>query len=136
MAKRRGRKSVDRSRYREYVRVAEHFHDAARDSLELEYWTGAGVLIVHSAIAYADALCIQQSGQKNVGASHEETIVLLESVIASSEETRAALNQLRRIIEEKTKVSYLGELYTPEQTKDLWKRLERFRLWAMRTLER
>ncbi|MBI4428978.1 MAG: hypothetical protein HY562_07650 [Ignavibacteriales bacterium] len=114
MAKRRGRKSVDRSRYREYMRVAEHFHDAAKDSLELEYWTAAGVLIVHSAIAFADALCIQQSGQKSVGPNHEETVSILEDVIATSEEATAALNQLRRIMEEKTKVSYLGELYSPE----------------------
>jgi HEPN domain-containing protein len=53
---------VDRSRHREYQRVAEQFYDAAKDSLELGYWTAAAVLIVHSAIVYADALCIKLSG--------------------------------------------------------------------------
>ena len=67
MAKQRGIKSIDRSRYREYQRVAEHFYDAAKDSVDLEYWTAAAVLIVHAAIAYADALCIKVAGQRSVG---------------------------------------------------------------------
>jgi HEPN domain-containing protein len=136
MAKRAGRKSISRVRYAEYQRVAEHFFNAAKDSIELEYWTAAGVLIVYAAIAYADALSIQQSGQKSVGESHEDAIALLESVIAASDEKEKALNQLRRLIEEKTKVSYLGELYTPAQTRELWKCLERFRAWASGILNR
>ena len=59
MAKRRGRKSVDRTQFIKYRETAEHFYNAAKDSIELEYWTAAGVLIVHSAIAYADALCVK-----------------------------------------------------------------------------
>lgn len=136
MAKRRGRKSVDRARYQEYVRVAEHFFEAAKDSLELEYWTASAVLIVHSAIAYSDALCIKLSGQKSVGESHEDAIALLEDVVADNEGKTQALSQLRRIIEEKTKVSYLGEFLPSAETKDLWKRLERFRQWAVGILNR
>jgi len=62
MAKRRGVKAVDRSKFREYQRVAQHFYDAAKDSVDLEYWTAAAVLIVRAAIAYADAVCIKVSG--------------------------------------------------------------------------
>lgn len=136
MAKRRGRKSIDRSRYREYERVAEHFYAAAKDSMELEYWTASAVLIVHSAIAYADAICIMLSGQRNAGESHEDTIVLLESLVAGGEEKTSAINQLRRIVEEKTKVSYLGELYPPSSTREMWKRLKRFREWVMGILHK
>jgi hypothetical protein len=46
------------------------------------------------------------------------------------------MNQLRRIIEEKTRVSYLGELYSPAATRDTWKRLERFSEWALKILTR
>ena len=67
MTKQRGVKAVDRSKFREYQRVAQHFYDAAKDSIDLEYWTAAAVLIVHAAIAYADALCIKVSGQRSVG---------------------------------------------------------------------
>ncbi len=45
-------------------------------------------------------------------------------------------SNFRRIIEKKTKVSYLGELYSLRQTRALWGRLDRFRQWAKRPLER
>src|SRR3972149_1823162 len=127
MAERRGRKSVPRHRYKEYQNVAEHFYDAAKDSMELEYWTAAGVLIVHSAIAYADALSIKLSGQKSAGEDHEDAVALIADVVADGEEKTTAINQLRRILEEKTRVSYLGDLYGPTDTREMWKRLERFR---------
>ncbi|MDP2886358.1 MAG: hypothetical protein Q8P51_15185 [Ignavibacteria bacterium] len=40
--------------------------------MELGYWTAAGVLIVHAAIAYADALCIRSAGEKSSGENHED----------------------------------------------------------------
>ena len=136
MAKRSGRKSVPRSRFKEYQKVAEHFYQAARDSLELEYWTAAGVLIVHSAIAFSDALCIKLGGVRSTADDHEDAIALLESMIAQSSDKTKAINHFKRIIEEKTKVSYLGGLYTSKQTNEMWKRLERFRRWAVDILER
>jgi hypothetical protein len=116
--------------------VADHFFDAAQTAMALEYWTAAGVLIVHSAIAYADARSIRLSGQKSAGENHEDAIALLETIVADSEEKIKALNQLRRIIMEKTAVSYMGEMFSASQTKELWKRLERFRFWAERVLSR
>ena len=136
MVERRGRKFVPRQNFRKYLDVAEHFYQAAEDSLELDYWTASGVLIVHSAIAYSDALCIKLSGVKSVGENHEDAVALLESVVGNTDEKSSALNQLRRIIEEKTKVSYLGELYTSSQTKEMLKRLDRFRKWSLEILNR
>ena len=127
---------VPRSEYKKYVDVAEHFYEAAKDSMDLEYYTAAGVLIVHSTIAYTDSLCIKLAGTKSVGENHEDAVALVESIVGDSEEKSKAINQLRRIIEEKTKVSYLGELYTDSHTKEMWKRLERFRKWSLTILER
>ncbi len=109
MARQKGRKSVLRNEYKKYLNTAEHFYEAARDSMELEYWTAAGVLIVHSAIAFSDALCIRQGGVRSTADDHEDAITLLETIVAQSNDKTKALNQFRRIIEEKTKVSYLGE---------------------------
>ena len=136
MARRGARRTVDRSRYRQYEQVADHFYSAARDAMDLEYWTAAGVLIVHSAIAYSDALCIQQAGVKSSSDDHDLAVVLLEDSIGVDEQSLRATQQLRRIIDEKTKVSYLGELYTRAQAKALWDRLERFRRWAKQVLGR
>lgn len=136
MAKKRGRKSIPRHRFKDYENVAEHFYEAAKDSMELEYWTAAGVLIVHSAIAFSDALCIKLAGVKSVGEDHEDAIILVENVVGETDDKKRAVNQLKRIIEEKNKVSYLGELYSGAQTREMWKRLERFRKWAKTILTR
>ena len=136
MVKRSRRKSLRRQSFGKYHIVAKHFYDAAKDSMDLEYWTAAGVIIVHAAIAYTDALCIKTSGVKSTGENHEDAVILLESVIAEGEGKSKAINQLRRIMEEKTKVSYLGELYSASQTKEMWKRLERFVMWAEEILTR
>ena len=136
MTRQKGRKSVSKNKYSKHLKTAEHFYEAAKDSMDLEYWTAAGVIIVHSAIAYSDALSIKMGGVRSSGDNHEDAIALLESIIAGSDEKTKALNQFKRIIEEKTKVSYMGELYTRKQTQEMWKRLERFRRWTKDILGR
>ena len=59
---------------------------------------------------------------------------MLETIIADGDLKAKALNQLRRIIEEESRISYAGELYTAPQIQDLWKRLERFREWVLNIL--
>lgn len=136
MVQRKEYKTVPKQKFKDYSAVANHFFEAAELAMELGYWTAAGVLIVHSAIAFSDALCIKLSGVRSIGENHEYALVLLERVSAEIEGKSSALNQLKRIIEEKTKVSYLGELYSASQIKDMWKRLERFRKWALYVIER
>ncbi len=136
MTKRTSRKAVDRLRYQDYKKAAEHFYEATEVAMEYSYWTAAGVLIVHSAIAYADAISIKLSGQKSSSTNHEDAIALVNDAVADGETKRTAINQLRRIIEEKTKVSYSGDLYEESLIRGLWKRLERFQTWAVGILER
>ena len=63
-------------------------------------------------------------------------MILLESAVPEEEGKSKAINHLRRIIEEKTKVSYLGELYSASQTREMWKHITRFAKWAEAILER
>lgn len=136
MTKRTSRKAVDRPQYQDYKKAAQHFYEAAGVAMEYSYWTAAGVLIVHSAIAYADAISINLSGQKSSSTNHEDAIALVNDAVANGETKRNAINQLRRIIEEKNKISYSGDLYREAIIRELWKRLERFQTWAIRILER
>ena len=136
MPKRTSRKTVDRLRYQDYKGAARHFYEAAEVAMEYSYWTAAGVLIVHSAIAYADAISIKLSGQKSSGMNHEDSIALVEESVADGDEKKKGIQQLKRIIEEKTKISYSGDLYKEPLIRDLWKRLERFQTWAVGILER
>lgn len=136
MVKRSARKTVDRHKFPEYQRVAEHFYEASEVAMEFTYWTAAGVLMVHAAIAYTDAITIKLTGQKSAGENHEDAIALVQDAVADGESKASAMNQLKKIIAEKTRVSYSGDIYDEETIRNLQKSLKRFRDWALKILER
>jgi len=64
------RVSIERLQAANYIRVAENFYNGADVATQYEYWNASGVLIVHSAIAYADALTIKYGGVKSKGENY------------------------------------------------------------------
>jgi hypothetical protein len=135
MAKSKTRTVVPRIRARDYRSVAENFYHGAELARDFEYWNASGILIVHAAIALADAIAIKLAGVKSRGEDHHETIALLEEVVATSDEKRKALQHLRRIIDHKNAVSYNGEIYNQTDIDQLWKQVARFREWAIDILD-
>lgn len=131
----RKHKSVERQRYKDYRRVAVGFAEAADVAREFEYWNAAGVLIVHAAIAFADAITIREAGKKSQGSDHHDTGVLLESLCSPDcSNSKRAINSFHRIIEEKNLVSYSGEEYARKDIDIMWGQLVKFRDWATNRL--
>ncbi|MDR3611848.1 MAG: hypothetical protein P4L27_14860 [Ignavibacteriaceae bacterium] len=120
--------TIDRAKAINYKIVAENFYDGALAAVEYEYWNAAGVLIVHSAIAYGDAVTIKFGGVKSKGENHQALVNLLESLIPDSSAKKKALLQLYKIIDYKNAVSYSGDIYERADIDQLWKYLDRFRL--------
>lgn len=134
MAKTKTRVAVHRTKAKDYRSVAESFYRGAELARDFEYWNASGVLIVHAAIAMADAIAIKLAGVKSRGEDHHETIALLEEVVAPGEDKKKALQHLRRIIDHKNAVSYSGEIYDRTDIEQLWRQVQRFREWAMDVL--
>jgi hypothetical protein len=134
MVKKTTRKSVDKSAARNYRIVAESFYNGAEVAKEYEYWNAAGVLLVHSAIAYSDAICIKYGGTKSQSEDHHQVVSLVKEMVAESKEKKSALNHLERIIEHKTAVSYSGDIYEKKDIDLLWKYIDRFKSWAEKLL--
>jgi hypothetical protein len=128
------RKTVERAKSANYLAVAENFYKGAEVAKDYEYWNAAGVLIVHAAIAYADAIAIRIGGVKSQGEDHQNATALLEEFVAASEQKKRALNHLRTIIDHKTSVSYSGNIYGKSDVDRLWKHVERFRAWSLEVL--
>ena len=128
------RKTVVRSKSKNYLTVAQSFYAGAELAKEFEYWNASGVLIVHAAIAYADAITIKLGGLKSQGENHHEAIALVETFVVQDQAARKALNQLRSIVDEKTAVSYSGEVYERKDVEKMWKFLDRYRHWALDVL--
>jgi len=124
------RTSVHRTKYHDYIKVADNFYLGAELAKEFEYWNAAGVLIIHAAIAYTDAITIKVGGVKSQGEDHMAAVDLLREVVALDEAGKKASNHFARMIEQKNLVSYSGEIYTRINIEQLWRQLERFKAWA------
>jgi hypothetical protein len=127
---------VPRSKYEDYLNVAENFHAGADTAKTFEYWNAAGVLIIHAAIAYTDAITIKIGGTKSQGDDHMAAVDLVRQVVALDKNGERAVNHLWRMIQEKNAVSYQGEIYTRQDVDKLWKHLDRYRAWARTILGR
>jgi hypothetical protein len=126
--------TINRAKAANYKSVAENFYEGAKVAADYEYWNAAGVLIVHSAIAYGDAVTIKLGGVKSKGDNHQALVNLLDSIIPVSSDKNKALLQLSKIIDHKNAVSYSGDIYTRGDIDQLWKYLNRFRTWAEKIL--
>ncbi|MCJ7553005.1 MAG: hypothetical protein MUO34_03890 [Ignavibacteriaceae bacterium] len=130
MVKKTTRKTVDRTKAKNYKIVADNFYSGAEVAKDYEYWNAAGVLIVHSAIAYSDSISIKYGGVKCQGDDHNQTVTLLRELVASTDDNKKAILQLEKIIAHKNSVSYSGEVYETKDIAVLWKNINRFKLWA------
>ena len=102
--------------------------------MEFQYWNAAGVLLVHAAIALTDALTIKVGGVKSAGEDHLLAADLLEMVLAVDADAKRAISHLRALVQEKTLVSYSGEVYRQEDIRRMARHLSRYRTWADRLL--
>ncbi|OGR68024.1 MAG: hypothetical protein A2081_02655 [Elusimicrobia bacterium GWC2_61_19] len=127
--------SVPKSKRSDYAMVGDNFYKGAEVAREFEYHNAAGVLIVHAAIAYTDAVTIKFGGVKSKGEDHMAAAELLRQVVALDEKGLAGARHLERIINEKNRVSYEGEIYTRKDVDMLWKHLLRYREWARSMIE-
>lgn len=128
------RRQVDRSRWRQFLTVAEHFAQAAEVAKTFEYWNGAGVLMVHAAIALTDAITVKVGGVKSASGDHGVAADLLEEVVAVDAEGRKAIGHLRALLEEKNLVSYSGQVYGQEDIRRMGRHLARYQAWARQLL--
>jgi cobyrinic acid a,c-diamide synthase len=128
------RRHVDRSRWHQFRAVAENFANTAEVAAEFEYWNAAGVLLVHAGIAFTDAVTVKIGGVKSAGEDHALAADLLEAVVAVDAEGKKAVGHFRTLVEEKTLVSYSGEIYRRDDVRRMARHLDRYRTWANRLL--
>ena len=122
--------SVEKHKSKDFVTVSRNFLNGAEVAAEYEYWNAAGVLIVHSAIAFSDAITVKYGKVKSKSEDHQDVINLINTLAAETDEKKKAMLQLSKIISHKNLVSYSGDVYSKTDIDKLWKYLERFVSWA------
>lgn len=118
------------NKYLDFVKVSKDFSNGCESAYTFEYYNAAGVLVIHAAIALADAVTIKLSGNKSSGDSHYDIIELLKRVTPPSTNKNKSLDQFKKLIDHKNKVSYYGDIYYKKDVDKLLKHFERFKSWA------
>ena len=77
--------------------MSENFFEGAKLASDFEYYNASGVLIVHAAIALADAVTIRFSSSKCSCENHYEVIQLLKETAPVINLTKYALIHFEKI---------------------------------------
>jgi len=140
MIRRSKSKQVPKHRAPEYARVAEGLYESAEALFTLadegdRYGNAIGVLAVHAAIAWTDALTIRHKARKHTGSDHVKAADYLLEALGSrvSPDMR---KKLTAILQTKEEVSYVGEYYRVADAMTLLTQLRAFREWAKEEFER
>ena len=123
-------KKIEVNKYLDFIKVSKDFSNGCESAYAFEYYNAAGVLIIHAAIALADAVTIKLSGKKCSGKSHYDIIDLLNSVTPPSSNKSKSMDQFKKLIDHKNKISYYGDIYTKKDVDKLIKYFDRFKLWT------
>ncbi len=83
-------------------------------------------MIIHAAIALADAVTIRFGSVKCTGKNHYKEIKLLQETAPKSKQISIAITHFDKLIDHKNTVSYQGELYKLAGIKSLRKHYDIF----------
>jgi len=123
-------KKIGVEKYLDFIKVAKDFAQGCESAYAFGYFNASGVLIIHAAIALADAVTVKLAGKKCSGESHYAVIDLLKTVTPNSSSKSKSLDQFKKLIDHKNKISYYGDIYQKKDVDKLLKHFERFKLWT------
>ncbi len=138
MVKRTTAKRVDRSQASKYAETGRVFLESARALADMAdesaaYGNAIGLLSIHAAISYTDALTIAFGEKKSTG-EHGRAADILRAVLGSKADDKQ-VKILRQVLLQKDTVSYQGDYYSLEEGRSLLERAEAYCEWARDTFE-
>jgi hypothetical protein len=127
-------RTVDRTSAPKYAHVAASFLESAEALATLAdedegYGNAIALLATHAVIAWADAVCIRQAGQKATDGDHEQAAAVLRDSVRNLL-TPAAEKALRSVLGEKDSIAYQGRYYPLEQGVKVLAQARKFAAWA------
>jgi hypothetical protein len=129
-------KEMDRSQAEKYRRVGASLL-ASAVALEVvaaegdPYGNAVGVVAIHAAIAYNDALTIAFRGIKSTEGEHGKAADVLQRAMVNRASPEQ-VDRLRSILSLKDRISYGGQYYTLDEARRLLRSAEAFAEWAER----
>lgn len=132
MSKAERAKRVDPSQADRYADVGRSLLNAGRTLAELgdkNHASALAILSVHAAIAFGDAAAIHAGGRKSTSSDHSAAVRLLRTILgprfpATTEKA------MKRVISEKDKFEYQGDVATMSDAGRLFGLAEQVGRWA------
>lgn len=134
MIRRSRTRTVDRLSAGKYQQVGRAFIDAA-DALSTvagedeTYGNAVGLLSIHAAIAYSDAVSIAYGARKSTEGDHEHAVSVLRSVL-NTRLPNEMHSLLLSLVKAKDGVAYQGKYYPLREGRGLLDKATRFAQWA------
>ena len=131
MAKAR-RKRTERADADKYLQVGRSLRRTAADLNDLgesAYGNALGILCIHSAIAYTDAVTIRAKGLRAAD-QHGRAADLLAELFPANAATTRAVRSLRILLSRKDDVEYSGSYYSIEDAQAMFGHLESYADWV------
>ena len=122
-------KKIRKDEYLNYWEKARELESVMQTALLKSNWNAAALNALHATILANDALLIYFHGVKSSSQKHDDAIKLLTSLMKSSVAQKNS-RHLRKLINEKSNISYTGKLLTPGRSKELCKHAQRFISWV------
>lgn len=104
-------------------------------SLEKGDWDAVGLNAVHCAISACDAALAFTQGIRSAGQRHDDSVMLLESMVQAPEASNAVL-QLKRLVSKKNLIEYEERPFRESKARDAARNASRFLAWVEKIVER
>jgi len=127
-------KTVEKSRYRAYLKKAEEFYETALSAQEPNNWNAVGLNAVHCAISSADSLLVFYTGKRSSDESHQAVVELLKLI--ELPDVRSKAETLRKVLEKKNLVAYEDREFSRNDALQIIKLAERFLAWVKSILSK
>ncbi|MFQ6129846.1 MAG: HEPN domain-containing protein [Candidatus Hadarchaeaceae archaeon] len=111
-------RSVDRSKYRNYLTKSGEFLDTANDAFERTRYNASVLNAVHAIISAADALMVFVKGFRYAGTRHEEAVELFSTIFPGDREHKKNVSRFGTILSIKNKAEYLEMLLSSKDATD------------------
>jgi hypothetical protein len=134
MVRRGSRKTVDPNDAEKYRQVAASLLNSAGALCLIAgegdpYGNAIGIISIHAAIAYADALAVAYGGFKSTEGDHRKAVQALQAALTHRAEP-GKLRLLEKLLSRKDEISYGGSYYRLADARAMLDHAREFGAWA------
>ena len=121
-------RKVDRHKHRAFLSKAEAFFNTMKRAESEGDWNSAGLLAVHLAISFCDAVTVFFLQEHSTSDRHEDVVEVLgrTGIAGVREKTRQVLD----VLSEKTLIAYEPDEPSEARSRNIVKQAERIYKWS------